>query len=98
MKGKAELSDEAKFVLHDLAQLMDKQSDLKVKIVGHTSSEGDPLFNQKLSEDRAQAAVDFLVSRGIDASRLIAEGKGSSEPIDLENPDANRRTEFIIIE
>ena len=97
-QGKADLSDDAKFVLHDLAQLMQKHPELKLKLVGHTSSEGDPAFNQRLSEARAQAAVDFLVGRGIDASRLEAEGKGSSEPLDPNNPEANRRTEFIIIE
>ena len=55
-------------------------------------------LNQKLSEARAQAAVDFLISRGIAADRLQSEGKGSSEPIDENNPEVNRRTEFIIIE
>jgi outer membrane protein OmpA-like peptidoglycan-associated protein len=98
IKGKADLSDDAKFVLHDLAQLMQKHPELKLKLIGHTSSEGDPVFNQKLSEARAQAAVDFLVGRGIDAGRLEAEGKGSSEPIDENNPEANRRTEFVIVE
>ncbi|MBO5866256.1 MAG: hypothetical protein J6Q73_09450 [Bacteroidaceae bacterium] len=43
-------------------------------------------------------AVDFLVGRGIDASRLEAVGKGSSEPLDVNNPEANRRTEFIVLE
>ena len=98
IQGKADLSDDAKFVLHDLEQLMQKHPELKLKLVGHTSSEGDATFNQKLSEARAQAAVDFLVGRGVDASRLSAEGKGSSEPIDENNPEANRRTEFIVIE
>ena len=69
-----------------------------MQIVGHTSAEGDAEFNQKLSEARAQAAVDFLVGRGVEASRLEAIGKGSSEPIDENNPEANRRTEFIVIE
>jgi outer membrane protein OmpA-like peptidoglycan-associated protein len=96
--GKADLSDDAKFVLHDLVQLMEKHPEIKLKLEGHTSSEGNPEFNQKLSEARAQAAVDFLVSRGIAAERLKAEGKGSSEPIDKNVPEANRRTEFIIIE
>ena len=96
--GKADLSDDAKFVLHDLAQLMQKHPEMKLKLVGHTSSDGNPEFNQKLSEARAQAAVDFLIGRGIAAERLEAEGKGSSEPIDENNPEANRRTEFIIIE
>lgn len=97
-KGKAELGEEAKFVLHDLAKEMQKHPEVKLCIVGHTSSEGDPVFNQKLSQDRAQAAVDFLVSRGVDAGRLQAEGKGSSEPIDESNPEANRRTEFVILD
>ena len=96
--GKAELSDEAKFVLHDLAQLMEKHPELKLQLVGHTSPEGDPVKNQRLSEARAQAAVDFLISRGISASRLEAIGKGSSEVIDKENLEVNRRTEFIVID
>lgn len=97
-QGKADLSEDAKFVLHDLVKLMEKNTDIKVKIVGHTSAEGDPTANQKLSEDRAKAAVDFIVSRGIAQDRLQYEGKGSAEPIDSANLEANRRTEFIVIE
>ena len=99
--GKADLSEDAKFVLHDLAKMMQKHPEIKLKLVGHTSAEGDVAFNQKLSEDRAKAAVDFMISHGgIDASRLEAEGKGSTEPLNAENPTApeNRRTEFIVIE
>ena len=97
-KGKADLNDDAKFVLHDLAKLMEKNPSIKLKIVGHTSAEGDATLNQNLSEARAQSAVDFLVARGIDIARLEAIGKGSSEPIDKKNPEANRRTEFIVVE
>ena len=97
-QGKLDLTDEAKFVLHDLAKLLEKNPDLKLRIVGHTSAEGDPAFNQKLSEGRAKAAVDFLVGRGISADRLVSEGKGSSEPLDENNQEINRRTEFIVIE
>lgn len=97
-KGKSELSEDAKFVLHDLVKLMEKNTDIKVKIVGHTSSEGDATANQKLSEDRAKAAVDFIISRGIAQERLQFEGKGSAEPIDPNNLEANRRTEFTVIE
>ena len=99
--GKAELSDDARFVLHDLAKMMQKHPSLKLQLVGHTSAEGDAAFNQKLSEERAQAAVDFMISHGgIDASRLEAIGKGSSELKNKENPMApeNRRTEFIVVE
>lgn len=99
-KGKADLSRDAEFVLHDLAKLMNKYPELKLRIEGHTSAEGDASFNQKLSEARAQAAVTFLVEHeGIDASRLEAEGFGSSKLKNADDPMApeNRRTEFEII-
>ena len=84
--------------LHDLAAIMKQNADIKLSIEGHTSSEGDADHNQKLSEQRAKAAVDFLVHReDIDSTRLQAVGKGSTEPIDPNNPEANRRTEFKII-
>ena len=97
-QGKAGLNDDAKIALHDLAQLMKQHPEIRLQIEGHTSSEGSVEFNRQLSQDRAQAAVDFLVNKeGIDPSRLTAMGKGSSEPIDPDNLEVNRRTEFIII-
>lgn len=96
--GKADLNDDAKFVLHDLVKILNKQPQLRLKIEGHTSDEGDAAFNQKLSENRAKAVVDFLISKGIAADRLEFEGKGSSEPLDPNNREVNRRTEIIVIE
>lgn len=101
VQGKADLSESAKFVLHDLAKVLEKNQELRLRLEGHTSAEGDAAFNQKLSEARAQAAVTFLVEHeGIDASRLEAVGKGSSELKNTEDPMAaeNRRTEFIVME
>lgn len=98
-QGKSDLKDDAKLALHDLAQVLAQNPNLKLRIEGHTSSEGDDATNQKLSEARAQAAVDFLVNKeGIDGSRLQAAGLGSSQPIDPNNLEANRRTEFVIID
>ena len=98
-KGKAELNDDSKLALHDLARVLKQNPELKLNIEGHTSSEGDSITNQKLSEKRAQAAVDFLVNKeGIDASRLKAVGMGSSKPLDETNLEANRRTEFVVVE
>lgn len=100
-QGKSELSEKAKFVLHDLGKLLEKHPNLKLRIVGHTSAEGAEDFNQKLSEARAKSAVDFLVEHAnIDRSRLQYFGMGSEE---LKNPDnptgnENRRTEFEVIE
>lgn len=100
-QGKADLAEDAKFVLHDLAKVMNKNPQVKLKIQGHTSAEGDAAYNQKLSEARAKAAVDFLVEqKGVDINRLSYEGLGSSMPKIAENPMApeNRRTEFIVVE
>lgn len=97
-QGKSDLTDDAKFVLHDLSKLLESNPQIKLKIIGHTSDEGEPDYNQRLSEYRAKAAVDFLISRGIGEDRLQFEGKGSSQPIDPTNREINRRTEFEIIE
>ena len=99
-QGKSELSVEAQFILHDLANVLAQNPDLKLRVEGHTSAEGDAMVNQKLSEARAQAAITFLIEHeGIDASRLEAVGFGSSKLKDAENPmsEVNRRTEFKII-
>jgi len=99
--GKADLPEAAKFVLHDLAKVMEKHPEIKLRLEGHTSAEGTESFNQKLSEQRAQAAVNFLVNHEkIDASRLEAVGLGSSKLKNTDDPKApeNRRTEFVIIE
>ncbi len=99
-QGKAELSQDAKFVLHDLAKVLKQNPQLRLRIEGHTSAEGNADLNRKLSEERAQAAVDFLVNyEGVDADRLEAAGYGSSKPKNTENPISpeNRRTEFIVI-
>lgn len=98
-QGKADLNDDAKLALHDLAKVLDRNPKLKLSIEGHTSIEGAEDVNQKLSEDRAKAAVDFLVNKeGIAADRLHAKGFGSSKPISKDSLEMNRRTEFIILE
>ena len=100
-QGKSELSVEAQFILHDLAKVLAQNPDLKLRVEGHTSAEGDAMVNQKLSEARAQAAVTFLIDHeGVDAARLEAVGFGSSKLKNKENPmhPENRRTEFIIVE
>lgn len=97
-QGNADLNDDAKLALHDLAKVMKQNPDLKLRISGHTSSEGNETLNQTLSEQRARAAVVFLVDReGIDSTRLQSAGYGSSRPVS-DNPEDNRRTEFEIID
>ena len=96
--GSADIPEASKYALYDLAKIFDKNPSLNLKVEGHTSKEGDTNFNKKLSEKRAKSVVDFLVTKGVAIERLSYEGFGSSKPIDSENLDKNRRTEFTIIE
>ena len=70
----------------------------EIEISGHTDSEGPEEFNQKLSEGRAKAVVDYLVEKGIENIRLSYIGYGENKPIDTNNTDIgraqNRRVEF----
>lgn len=74
----------------------------RIKIVGHTDNVGKDAANQKLSEGRAQAVREALIERGIDASRLEAEGRGETEPIDTNDTEEgrqnNRRVEIEVLE
>jgi CubicO group peptidase (beta-lactamase class C family)/outer membrane protein OmpA-like peptidoglycan-associated protein len=74
---------------------------MKIEIRGHTDNVGDSISNQKLSEERAKAVVDYLISKNIDKSRLSYKGFGSKQPIvsndTEEGRKENRRVEFIIL-
>lgn len=69
----------------------------KFVIEGHTDAKGNPGYNRKLSDQRAAAVKDLLVSKGIDAERLLSVGKGSSEPANASAPLAaeNRRVKIV---
>ena len=77
------------------AILRDNGDDILL-IVGHSSRRGGSIRNQALSEARAMAVRDYLISKGVSADRLRAEGRGSREPLMGMNPadDRNRRVEF----
>ena len=85
-----------------LVKLMKDNPNVKVEIASHTDDVGSEEYNQKLSESRSKAVIDFMISKGIIASRMIAKGYGESKPIDKNDTDSgrqkNRRTEFKILE
>jgi OOP family OmpA-OmpF porin len=73
-----------------------------IEIAGHTDGAGDEVFNQALSEKRAQAVTDYLVKAGLPASRFTAVGYGSTRPVATNDTDEgkaqNRRIEFVVKE
>ena len=98
---KAVLKPEGKAKLDDLASKV-KAINLEVIIaVGHTDSVGSDAYNQKLSIRRAEAVKAYLVSKGIDKSRVYTEGKGETQPVadnkTKEGRAKNRRVEIEVV-
>lgn len=99
--GEANLTTEMYYDLDKLADFLLDNPDYKLKISGHTDSEGREEFNLKLSQERAEAIREYLIFfGGVEENRITAKGYGSSMPIVLENSDEdrkyNRRVEFEI--
>ena len=84
--------------LSEIKSLMEKFADAVLTIEGHASSDGPTNYNQKLSERRAKAVKDALVSMGVDASRLNTAAFGETRPAADNNTSegraSNRRVEF----
>lgn len=87
--------------LDRVVQLMETNPSLKIRIDGYTDSVGTAAHNQLLSQQRAQAVVGYLISKGIGAERMTARGYGAAHPVarnDTEEGRAlNRRTELVVI-
>jgi OmpA-OmpF porin, OOP family len=100
-EGKSVLLSASYPVLDQLAEYLLKESTTTVDIMGYTDNIGRNSVNQKLSNSRAKAVLDYLVSKGINKNRLSYKGYGSANPIDLnstiEGRQKNRRVEIKII-
>jgi OmpA-OmpF porin, OOP family len=105
--NKANLRTESYPSLDKVVAMLNEHPSMIIEISAHTDNVGTEAYNQKLSEARARSVVAYLVSKGIDKSRLQSKGYGSTRPIapnknedGSDNPQgrqANRRTEFTII-
>jgi outer membrane protein OmpA-like peptidoglycan-associated protein len=73
---------------------------LKIEISGHTDNTGSATVNETLSQQRAEAVVQYLTGKGVSASRMKAKGYGAARPVSTNNTEdgrqQNRRTEFEI--
>jgi len=100
--GKAEIMAQSKTDLDQVVETLTATPDIrKVRVEGHTDSKGNPKSNLKLSDARAQAVRDYLVSRGIDAARLESKGYGQTKPVASNKTEEgrakNRRVVFAIV-
>ncbi len=114
--GKIEILEKVQFetasatLLSDSTSLLDEVASTlrehpeisKVRVEGHTDSDGARDYNLGLSRDRAASVMDYLVNQGVESTRLTAEGYGPDQPIadndTAEGKEKNRRVEFTILE
>ena len=99
--NKANIKPEHVQEINRLAKQLNKYDLHKLKIVGHTDDIGNPEYNQKLSEERAQSVASIFVQQGFKQNDLTAVGRGSSQPFVPNTSDENRantrRVAVIII-
>jgi len=103
LKGSAKIARSSQRGLTRAADVLKKYPSVRLEISGHSSSDGDPDYNQKLSEERAEAVREWLIDiGGVEASRLESRGAGSSEPVADNDTIAgrrkNRRIEFKLLQ
>ena len=98
--GSARLTELSRYQLDDAIAFLKKNDDVFAALRGHTDNVGDDAMNMSLSEQRARAVREYLVSNGITGDRLESEGFGEELPIETnateEGRQANRRTELYI--
>jgi OOP family OmpA-OmpF porin len=97
--GKATIKPESLGMFNALVKMMKEHPELKFEVGGHTDSDGDDALNMKLSQDRAAAVREKLISMGIDPGRLTSQGYGETKPISPnttpEGKANNRRVELL---
>jgi OOP family OmpA-OmpF porin len=98
---KATIRPDAAEILAEAARILREDPDIYVSVDGHTDARGTDQYNERLSERRAQAVVEYLTRLDVSRSRLRAQGFGESRPVasnDTEEGRAqNRRVELNVI-
>ncbi|MDM1389217.1 PD40 domain-containing protein [Myroides marinus] len=102
--NQTEITENSKAELNKLVKVMKRYPNMRVKINSHSDSKGSPAYNLKLSNERAKATLEYIVSQGIEENRLESQGYGSQElkvqcqPCTEWDDAQNRRSEFIILQ
>jgi OmpA-OmpF porin, OOP family len=99
--GKAILQPESYKVIDELVSFLQRKDDERIELQGHTDNVGKAAKNMILSQQRAQTVMAYVISKGIDPSRVTAKGYGMTKPIATNKTPAgralNRRTEVKIL-
>lgn len=96
----ADLTDDAKATLDNVAKALESQKNIAVEIGGYADNLGSDKYNKELSQKRAEGVRTYLVSKGVDGARLTAVGYGEKKPVVSNDTEAgremNRRVEFKV--
>jgi cytochrome c oxidase subunit 2 len=99
--GSAMLTDDSRYELDNVIRILSDNPELRIELSGHTDNTGNASDNLRLSQNRAESVRSYLVTNGVDESRLSARGYGQTNPIDTnDTPEGraqNRRTEIKIL-
>lgn len=98
---KSTILQQSYFELMKLLSLLEAYPQMRIEVRGHTDAKGSDSYNLRLSESRAKAVADYLISKGVNEKRLRFKGYGKSIPIDTNETEEgranNRRVEFKIL-
>lgn len=99
---KADIRPDAAIELDKLVQVLNDNPSITIELSSHTDSRGSDVYNEDLSQRRAESAVEYIISKGIDRARITAKGYGESRPVvknakTEEEHQRNRRTEFKVV-
>jgi outer membrane protein OmpA-like peptidoglycan-associated protein len=98
--GKAIIKSSSNAILNSIVKVMNQNPSYKLLIGGHTDNVGDDEMNMTLSQDRATAVSNYLISNGVDPLRVTATGYGESTPVDVNTSvkgrTRNRRVELKV--
>ena len=99
--GKSTINMSSYKTLNDLAEFLKRKKGVRIRIVGHTDSDGDNAANLLLSKERAIRVKKYLISKGIQPGRVETTGLGETQPVALNSTEKgkamNRRTEVHIL-
>ena len=99
--GQADLKPGAARNLDRIARVLQEYPSYKISVEGHTDSTGSPQLNEQLSQERAEAVRQALVSAGLDSTRITAQGFGATQPVATNATRAgrqlNRRVEIVVL-
>lgn len=100
--GKATILADSFSLLQQVVDVVIRNNIKRISVEGHTDNKGSKAANQTLSEERARAVADYLISQGVDSKRIESVGYGDTRPIapnlTARGRELNRRVEFIVLE